>query len=218
MIKYFFKNGKISQAGFTLFESMIVIGLTSLVAVGIVMGLMEGMNVLTDINDTWTVENGHQRVQSAFLGDVQSAVWFNNGEVHDNGGNIVLRDTPSATFIALGYPTDDGDEVWIRYQARPGTFSEETYLMRTIITASGVEEGSTILSTGIAKLDFLYFDENGAITDKISRIKRIRMTLSINVRGATVQREYEATLRNPNGGPHEIPGDFNNIETASFTK
>jgi len=209
--------GNRRERGFTLVESLLVIGLTTLIATGVVAGLLEGMDALHEMTDRQTVEYGHQRAMQLFIGDVQSAQWFYNGTVHDESGATVPRDEGNLNELLMGYTGPDGEDIWIRYRVRFGAFSGETYLVRTLWSSAG-EEGLTLLSTGVANLEFNYFDIDDNITDKLSTVRRIQMTLSVNVGGATVRRIYEAVMRNKNEGVKVVPVDFNEIESKYFNK
>jgi hypothetical protein len=44
------------------------------------------------------------------------------------------------------------------------------------------------------------------------------MILSINVGGTAVQREYDVAMRNANEGVRVPPADFDELETAIFSK
>jgi len=202
-----------TERGFTLLESLLVVGLSTLVAAGVVIGLMEGMDVLNEITDQWSVDHGHQRVSMEFMDDIHNAVWMYNGTVHDDGGGLVFRQTASPNVLILGYPTNDGDEIWIRWSVRPGAFSREDYLVRTVMTSSSSNQGTSILSSGMANFQLSYFDVDGTATDQIPEISLVEMTASININGATVQRAYTAALRNGELGIKEPPGDFDDIET-----
>jgi type II secretory pathway pseudopilin PulG len=207
-----------SEKGFTLLESLIVVGLTSLLAIGVVAAYMEGLDTLQNVTDTQSVEFGQQRAMLAFMDDVHAATWFYNGTVPNEGGGEVLRPNTNPFYLIVGYPGPDGDEVWVRYKIRYGSFSFENYLMRTVLTSSGADEGSTILTTGVSNLEFYYYTAEGKFTDQIEEVAKVVMVLSINVGGTTVQREYEAALRNPNMGAKDPPGDFDEVETANFVK
>jgi len=212
-------SGRARERGFTLLESVIVVGLSALLAVGIVAGLLEGLETLHSIADAQSIDYGHQRAMRVFLQDVQAATWFYNGTVHDEESEAeVPRLTASPYVLILGYPGPDGGEVWVRYKVRFGPFSEESYLMRTVLTTDGEGDGTTHLTTGVANLGFSYATKAGESTDQIPEIGRVAMALSINIGGATVQRIYEATMRNPNLGVKEPPGDFDGIETGELTK
>lgn len=213
------KKNRNSERGFTIIETLIVVGLSTLITVGIIMGLLEGLDTLHEITDTQSTEFGHQRAMNVFLSDVQSARWFYNGEVHDEGGGTVLNETAPANLLIMGWEGPDGDEIWVRYKIRSarilyisGTRILEQYLVRTVVSASGDEEGSTIVATGLENLLFSYEMEDGTFTDRLPEIHRIGMALRINVGGASVNREYVATMRNTNGGVREPPADFGEVE------
>jgi len=207
------------ERGFTLIESVIVIGLTTLIAVGIVAGLLEGLDTLHTVTDTQGVEFQHQRAMNQFVEDAQSATWFYNGAAMvEEGEGETNRTTVSAYILIMGYPGPGGDEVWIRYHTRPGPFTSETYLVRTVITTSSDNTGSTILATGVSNLMFDYLDADGEITDQIPDVRRIIMQLSVNIGGSSIQREYDVTMRNPNYGVREPIGDFDEVETDYFRK
>ncbi len=208
----------VRERGFTLLETMIVIGLTTLIAVGIVAGLLEGLDTLETLTNTQSVEFGHQRAMSSFMKDVQAATWFYNGTVNAEGGGLALRDTVSPFELTLGYSGPDGVETWVRYRTRPGVFSGETYLMRTVVTSDGLNQGTSIMSTGVAGIEFSLLDENGEFTDRFPKARQIIMTLSVNIGGSTVRREYDVFMRNPSLGMKEPPGDFDDIENAFFKK
>jgi type II secretory pathway pseudopilin PulG len=205
------------ERGFTLLEAVLVIGLTSLIAVGVVAGLLEGLDALGQITDTQSAEFGHQKVMEQFTKDIQSATWFSNGTVTAEGGTQDVNGTTSPFAIVLGYPGQYGEEVWVRYHIRYGTFSGGTYLVRTYATTDGLE-GMSILTPGVSNLMFNYFDEAGDFTDVIAEVKKVEMTLSVNMGGTTVQRMYGVVLRNANGGPKVAPMDFDAIETKYFKK
>lgn len=207
------------ERGFTLIESVIVIGLTALIAVGIVAGLLEGLDTLHTVTDTQGVEFQHQRAMNQFVEDAQAATWFFNGTaVEEEGEGETNRTTVSAYVLIMGYSGPNGDETWIRYHTRPGPFTGETYLIRTIVTSSGDNQGSTILATGVSNLMFDYLDAAGEVTDQIPEVRRIIMLLAVNIGGTSVQREYDVTMRNPNYGVREPVGDFDEIETDYFRK
>lgn len=206
------KKNRNSERGFTIVETLIVVGLSTLITVGIIMGLLEGLDTLHEITDTQNTEFGHQRAMNVFLSDVQSARWFYNGEVHEEGGGTVLNKTAPANLLIMGWEGPDGDEIWVRYKTRPGALTGELYLVRTVVSASGDEEGSTIVATGIANLLFNYEREDGTFTDQLPEIHRIGMGLGINVGGATVHRGYVGTMRNINRGVREPPADFDEVE------
>lgn len=219
------KKNRNSERGFTIVETLIVVGLSTLITVGIIMGLLEGLDTLHEITDAQSTEFGHQRAMTVFLSDVQSARWFYNGEVHDEGGGTILRQTANMNYLIMGWEGPDGDEIWVRYKIRSASFVYisgtrilEQYLMRTVVSASGDEEGSTIVATGIENLMFNYEQQDGTFTDQIPEIHRIGMSLGINVGGATVLREYVATMRSTNGGVREPPGDFDEVEVEFFLK
>lgn len=209
--------GQIRERGFTLVEALIVIGLTTLIAVGVVAGLLEGMDTIHQLTDSQTVAFGHQRVMQEFTKDVQAATWFYNGTTHDTSGTVILYEIANPYEIILGYPGPDGEEVWVRYRVRYGSFTGESYLVRTMATSSG-QTGMTILTTGVANLGFTYFNKEGVITDKLSDVKKIQMTLSLNVGGATEQRLYDVTMRNVNEGVKVAPYDFDEIENEEIEK
>jgi hypothetical protein len=217
MVNRFKIQRRSSEAGFTLIEALVVVALTTLISVGIIAALLEGLDTLHTITDTQSVEFGHQRAMTMFTDDVQSAKWFYNGTT-TSGGSEVLRDTVAPFELTLGYPGSDGDEIWIRYSIQYGAFTRETYLLRTVLTNSGSNQGSTIVTSGVANLLFNYFDESGAFTNTIADVARIQMVLSINFGGTTEQREYEIALRNTNEGVKTPPGDFDELETVFFKK
>ena len=200
-----------SEKGFTLLESMIAVGLTTLVSIGLIVGLLEGMEVLTQVTDNMSVDHGHQRIMSRFMDDIHQAVWFNNGEVHNDSGALVLNETASIDHLDFGYPTSDGEEVWVRYGLHRSPFSGEIYLMRTVLSTSGLDQGATYLATGVSNLVFDYFNESGISTSNIPEIRSVQMTISLNAGGATIRRLYEASLRNENKGVKIVPGDFQDI-------
>jgi prepilin-type N-terminal cleavage/methylation domain-containing protein len=207
------------QRGFTLIESVIVIGLTALIAVGIVAGLLEGLDTLHTVTDTQGVEFQHQRTMTQFIEDVQSATWFYNGtSVEEEGEAETNRETVGARTLIMGWPGPAGEEIWVRYSTSTDVQTEETYLIRTVVTLSGDGQGSTILSTGVANLLFDYLDANGETTDMIIDVRRVIMTLAVNVGGATVERDYEVTMRNPNYGVREPPGDFDEVQDEYYSK
>lgn len=206
------------QKGFTLIEGLLVVGLTTMIAVGIVAVFLEGIDTLHIITDTQSVEFGHQRALTLFLNDVHSATWFYNGTQKLSDGTDVPRETATTFSLIIGYPGPDNDEIWIRYHIRYGTFTGESYLTRTVLTASGYKQGTSIVSTGVANLEFNFFKDDGTFTDRLDQIKKIQMVLSLNTGGTTVQREYEASLRNQNQGVRTPPGDFDELETLLFKK
>jgi len=207
------------EKGFTLLESLIVVGLVTLIAIGIVTALLEGVDTLGEITDAQNVEFGHQRAMNMYLSDVHSANMFFNSYVTQESGESIPRDTTNPFVLIMGWEGADGRDIWVRYKVRPGSFSyTESYLMRTVITSDGVCEGTEIIATGVSNLEFFYYDRDGLFTDQLAEIHRIVMILSLTSRGATVQREYEATLRNTNSGVVEPPGDFDEIEAPEFTK
>jgi hypothetical protein len=188
-----------------------------------VIGLMEGLDALRQITSEQSSGFAQQRAMNAFMSDVQAATWFYNGETHDETGAMVLNETASPYVLTLGYPGPDGDEIWVRYRARSGVFyswtgETQTYLVRTVISASGLEEGSTIIATGVANLLFDYEDQSGGLADFIPDTQTIGMTLSIDINGSAVRREYIATMRNPNQGVKYPPGDFDEVESDYFSK
>jgi type II secretory pathway pseudopilin PulG len=209
--------GRRSERGFTLVESLLVIGLTTLVTAGVVAGLLEGMDALRQMTDRQTAEYGHQRAMQMFVNDVQSAQWFYNGTVHDESEATVPRDQANQNDLLMGYTGPDGEDVWIRYRVKFGAFSGESYLCRTLWSSAG-EEGLTLLSSGVANLEFNYLDSDGGFTDVLSSVKRIRMTLSVDIAGSSVLRVYEAVMRNGNEGVKVVPVDFNEIESKYFNK
>jgi len=206
------------EKGFTLLESLIVVSLTTMLAIGVVAAFMEGLDTLHEVTDTQSVEFGHQRTMNLYMDDVHSAVWLYNGFITDEGGAEVLRTNTNPFFLVVGYPGPDGDNVWVRYKVRTGSFSFETYLVRTVLTSSGVDEGTSMLTTGVSNLQFRYYDSDGMFTDVIEEVSHVVMVLSVNVGGVTVTREYEAAMRNPNLGAREPSGDFDEVETAYFVK
>ncbi len=207
------------ERGFTLLESVIVVGLTALITVGVVVGLIEGLDTLHTVADTHSVEFGHQRAMNQFMTDVHAATWFFNDLVEDpDSGADIPRETTNPFYLILGFPGPNDEEVWVRYSTAVWGSSDETYLVRTVITESGADNGTSILSSGIANLEFGYLDENREFTDRIAEIQYITMTLSITVGGSTIQRIYEAGLRNPNLGVKEPPGDFDDVQSDFFAK
>lgn len=206
------------QKGFTLVEALLVVGLTTLIAVGIVAVFLEGIDTLHIITDNQSVEFGHQRALTLFLNDVHSATWFYNGTQKLSDGTDVPRETATTFSLIFGYPGSDSDEIWVRYHIRHGTFTGESYLTRTVLTASGHDQGTSIVSTGVANLEFNFFKDDGSFTDRLDQIQKIQMILSLNTGGTTVQREYEASLRNQNQGVRTPPGDFDELETLLFKK
>ncbi len=207
------------EKGFTLLESMVVLGLVTLIGVGIVTALLEGVDTLGEITDAQNVEFGHQRAMNMFLPDVHSATMFFNDYVAQESGGEIPRDTTNPFFLIMGWEGPDGRQIWVRYRAKTGNWAQgETYLMRTVMTSDGVDEGTEILATGVSNLEFLYYDEEGNFTDLIAEIDMIVMVLSLTSRGATVQREYGVALRKTNIGAVEPPGDFSELENPLFTK
>jgi len=204
-------------------EALIVVGLSTLITVGVVIGLLEGMGALSKITTDYDIEYGHQRAMSSFMRDVQAAQWFYNGEVHNEMGSLVLNETASPYDLVLGYPGPDGDEIWIRYRSRAGALPTRlgfvrNYLIRTVISTSGLEEGATLLAVGVTDLQFNYENVNRTFTDRIPDIYSVGMTLSLDINGTLVRREYVAVMRNPNLGPKLPPGDFNEIESENLFK
>ena len=209
------------EKGFTLIESVIVLGLTTLITVGIVAALLEGLDTLHTVTDTQNVEFAHQRAMNAFTEDAQSATWFWGGTVHeDEEGGSVPSATASTFYITFGWPGPGGEEVWVRYHTRTGSLAvePETYLVRTLLTSSGTEDGSTILATGVSNLEFSYLDADDLDTVLIAEIRRIVMSLTVNAGGTTLRREYEVTMRNPNHGVKEPVGSFDELEDTLFNK
>jgi hypothetical protein len=207
------------EKGFTLLESMLVVGLVTLIGIGIVTALLEGVDTLGEITDAQNVEFGHQRTMNMFLSDVHSATMFFNDYVMQESGVEIPRDTTNPFFLIMGWEGPDGRQIWVRYKVRPGRFAlDETYLMRTVLTSDGVDEGTEILATGVSNLGFMYYDDEGKFTDLIAEIDKIVMVLSLTSHGATVQREYDVALRNTNRGTVEPPGDFEDLEAPLFTK
>jgi type II secretory pathway pseudopilin PulG len=218
MVNRFKIQRKLSEKGFTLIEALVVVGLTTMISVGIIAALLEGLDTLHTITDTQSVEFGHQRAMTMFIDDVQAAKWFYNGTQTHGDGSTVLRDTMAPFELTLGYPGSGGDEIWVRYSIQYGAFTRETYLLRTVMTKSGLNQGTTIVTSGVANLFFNYFDEGGTFTDKISEVWRIQMVLSVNFGGTTQQREYDVSMRNTNEGVGVPPGDFDDFETLFFKK
>ena len=213
------KNKKYTnERGFTLLETLLVVGLTTLIAVGVVAGLVEGLDTLGSITDAQNVEFGHQRAMELFVGDVQAAQWFYSGTVHSESGSVILRDTMNSYYLALGYPGPDGYEVWVRYRTRPSGLSGETYLIRTVVSDNPVLNGSSIITSGVANLEFVYYDGDGDTTDQAPDVRSIDMILSINIGGATIQRDYDVTMRSPNRGVKDPIGDFDEIENEALEK
>jgi type II secretory pathway pseudopilin PulG len=207
------------ERGFTLVESVIVMGLTTLITVGVIAGLLEGLDALHQITDQQGVEFGHQQAMQTFMSDVQAAEWFANtaSTVHDESGLLIPRDATEPFAIILGYTGPNGDPTWVKYVARPGVFSGETYLLRVMYTDSG-SEGVTILSPGVNKLQFSYFDADGNTTTLLSNLASISMILDLQVGDAIQQREYLVSLRNKNLGVQAPARDFNDIISKYFRK
>lgn len=206
------------QKGFTLIEGLLVVGLTTMIAVGIVAVFLEGIDTLHIITDNQSVEFGHQRALTLFLDDIHSATWFYNGTQKLSDGTDVPRETSTSFSLTFGYPGSDDDEIWIRYHIMFGTFTAETYLIRTVLTASGYDQGTSIVATGVSNIEFNYFGDDGGFTERLDQIRKVQMVLSINIGGTTVLREYEASLRNQNQGIRTPPGDFDELETLLFRK
>jgi type II secretory pathway pseudopilin PulG len=209
---------KTGEKGFTLIETVLVVGLSTLIAVGVIAGLLEGLDTLNNIVDTQSIEFSHQRAMNAFMEDIQSAKWFYNGTVHDESGGEVLQPTTNPFILILGYPGPNSEEIWVRYSVRYGSFTRESYLMRTVLTSTGAGDGSSILASGVANLGFNFYGEDGNFTDQLPDVRRVAMTLSINIGGPTVQRIYDYALRNPNDGLRVPPGDFDSFEEVHFKK
>ncbi|MFH1677112.1 MAG: hypothetical protein ABIC40_08815 [bacterium] len=207
-----------TERGFTLLETLLVVGLTTLIAVGVIAGLVEGLDTLSGITDAQNVEFGHQRAMELYVGDVQAAQWFYSGTVHSESGSVILRDTLNPYFLAIGYPGPDGDEIWVRYRTRPGVLSGETYLIRTVVSDNPALNGSSVITTGVANLEFIFYDQDGLWTDQANVVRRIDMVLSINAGGATIQRDYDVTMRSPNRGVKDPVGDFDEIENEALEK
>lgn len=218
MANWMRKNKRTSEKGFTLIEGLLVVGLTTLIAVGIVAALLEGLDTLHTVTDTQSVEFGHQRAMNLFVDDVQQATWFYNGTLRLGDGTDILRDTTAPFEVTMGYPGPDGDEIWVRYSVQYGAFTRESYLLRSVMTNSGVDQGVSIVTSGVSNLFFNYFDEDGTFSDKIDEVNRVQMVLAINFGGATIQREYDVSLRNTNQGVNVPPGDFDDFETLYFKK
>ncbi len=206
------------EKGFTVLETLIVVGLTTLVAVGMVAALLEGLETLSTVTDTQSVEFGHQKVMDTFIEDVQAATWFYNDYIHEDSGSLILRQTPHTTELTMGWLGPDDEQVWVRYSARPGIFDDEYYLMRTVYSTTPAGSGTSVMTTGVANLEFTYYTDTGMIATEFSTISRIMMTLSINIGGSTVERDYEVTMRNVNKGAKAPPEDLDDIENATFTK
>jgi len=207
------------ERGFTLVEAVIVAGLTTLITVGVVAGLIEGLDALHEMTDQQSVEFGHQRTMQSFMADAQAATWFSNtlSTVHDESGALVSRDATEPFSLVLGYPGPDDEEIWVRYGVTSGTASTDSYLVRAMCTSTG-RDGITILTPGVARLEFNYYDSDGNITDTLSKVSRISMVLSLTVGGATEQREYFVAMRNPNMGVQIPPADFNDVVSRHFRK
>jgi len=210
------------QRGFTLLETLIVVGLTAMIAVGIVAALIEGLDTLQTVADTQAVEFRHQRIMNTFMTDVKNATWFYNGTTHDGGGTEVPRTNTSSRELMLGYEGPEGSEIWVRYRTRPGYFRledhVETYLMRTVLADTFPGDGSSYMASGIANLEFEYFDADGNFEYDLSQVKRIIMTISLVSGGTTIERSYEAVLRNRNMGVRTPPRDFNDVENEFLNK
>jgi len=206
------------ERGFTLMESLLVVGLTTLIAVGIVVGFMEGLDTLHTLTDSQNVEFGHQKVMDYFISDVHSATWFYNGSTHDEDGTDILNETANTYYLIMGYRGPNGVDYWIRYKVKPGVFTGETYLMRTVVTSTGEDEGTTFVATGISNLEFTYYDENGEWTDQLPDVRKVQMTLALTSGGATLNRDYSVSMMNPNMGVMEPPGDFNDVESDGAIK
>jgi len=72
----------------------------------------------------------------------------------------------------------------------------------------------------VANLEFGYLDSDGGFTEMLSSVKRVRMTLSLDIAGSAVLRVYEAVMRNRNEGVKTVPVgvDFDEIESKYFNK
>jgi len=214
-----------SERGFTLFETLLVVALTTMIGVGIVAALFEGMDTLQTVTDTQNVEFAQQRIMTAYMDDIKNATWFYNGTTHDEAGNVIPGTYPNASELILGYEGPEGNEVWIRYKSKPGIFEDtrpeietETYLRRTVINEGPPGDGSSYLAVGIANLAFEYYDADGLFASDLTEVKRIVMTVSITSGGSVLERSYEGVLRNENLGVRTPPGDFNEIESDFAVK
>jgi type II secretory pathway pseudopilin PulG len=205
------------ERGFTLIEIILVAGLTTLISVGVVAGLVEGLNALNDITDQQSVEFGHQRAMQLFTSDVQAATWFCNTEstTHDESGTVILRDATEPYTLTMGHPGEDNVEEWVQYTVRPGIMTGQDYLLRVKATDVGTD-GMSIMSTGIAKCTFEYYDSDGNITDTLSKVDRITMILSVSIGGTTEEKQYFAKMRTPNLGVKSPPVDFNDVISKYF--
>jgi type II secretory pathway pseudopilin PulG len=208
---------KSRERGFTLIEIILVAGLTTLISIGVVAGLIEGLDALNDITDQQSVEYGHQRTMQLFDSDVQAATWFCNTEstVHDEGGNVILRDATEPFTLTMGHPGEDGVEEWVQYTVRPGIMTGQDYLLRVKANNAG-SDGLSILTSGVARLSFNYYDSDGNITDTLSKVDRIAMLLSLSIGGTTIERQFFATMRSPNLGVTSPPVDFNDVISKNF--
>jgi type II secretory pathway pseudopilin PulG len=216
-------RGHNRERGFTLLEALLVVGLTTLVTVGLVAGLLEGLDALHEITDMQGVDFGHQKAMRQFTRDVQAATWFYGGTVHsesDPSGPEVPSEATRPHDLVMGYAGPDGNEVWVRYRTRGGSFSSigETYLVRTVLCDNPAYEGSSVIGRGVANLFFTYYDADGKEVFRLPEIRRIRMTLSLATGGAALQREYDVTMRNPNLGVKSPRGDFDAVEDQNFLK
>lgn len=209
------------ERGFTLMEALLVVGLTTLVTVGIVAALLEGLDALHEVTDMQSVDFGHQKAMRLLTSDVQAATWFYAGTVHseeDPEGPEIPSENTRPYDLILGYPGPDGNEVWVRYRTKAGAFTLDTYLVRTVLCDNPEYEGTSVVARGIANAFFTYFDAEGKEVFKLPEIHRVRLTLSVETGGAALQREYDVTMRNPNLGVKTPPGDFDDVETQYYLK
>jgi len=205
-------------------ETLIVVALTTMIGVGIVAALFEGMDTLQTVTDSQNVEFAQQRIMTAYMDDIKNASWFYNGTTHDENGNVIPSTYPDASELILGYEGPEGNEVWIRYMSKPGVFLnslgeiDDTYLRRTVINDGPPGYGSSYLAVGVANLAFEYYDADGLFTSDLTKVKRIVMTVSITSGGSVLERSYEGVLRNENLGVRTPPRDFTEIESDFAVK
>ena len=205
------------ERGFTLLESLLVIGLSTLISVGLIAGLIEGLDSLHQMTDRQTIESGQQQAMQAFMSDVQAAEWFNNSTVQDETGSNVLNGVADPYGLVLGYTGPDGEDVWVRYHVRPAPTSNNSYLVRTMMS-SGADQGVTSLASDVVNCQFTMTDQDGNFTDQLNSARQVAMLLTLQIGAQTVQRTYGAVMRNANVGVKGNPPDFNSIENDYFSK
>jgi type II secretory pathway pseudopilin PulG len=226
-MRFGFKHifSRVRERGFTLIESVIVMGLTTLITVGVIAGLLEGLDALHTMTDQQAVEFGQQQAMQTFMADVQAAQYFANtaSTVHDESGLLIPRDATEPYAIQLGYMGADGHNTWVKYQAQLG-MNGEHYLIRAnyaepLPTDTGpIKEGVTVLTPGVVRLEFNYYDADGNTTNLLSALNQISMVLDLQIGDAIVEKEYLVTLRNKNLGTQEPPVDFNDLVSKFFRK